>query len=167
MPSVLFVCTANRFRSPIAAALFRKALKTHEVQGTWSVASAGTWAVPGQLVLSSALEVAQDYGLDLSPHRSGRVDEKLLENHDLILVMQASHKEALQGEFPSLKEKIYLLSEAVEERSYDIPDIFTSFQGVRDVSADLDELIGKGWGRICSLATDLHNTDISSPPHDG
>jgi len=74
MPSVLFVCTANRFRSPIAAALFLKALKDQGVKGSWSVGSAGTWAVSGQPVLTSVLEVAQDYGLDLSTHRSRHVD---------------------------------------------------------------------------------------------
>jgi protein-tyrosine-phosphatase len=159
MPSVLFVCTANRFRSPIAAALFLKALKAQDVKGSWSVGSAGTWAVSGQPVLTSVLEVAQDYGLDLSTHRSRQVDAQTLKYNDLILVMQDSHKEALRSEFPSLIEKVYLLSEVVEGGSYDIPDLFMSIQGMREVSADLDELIRKGWRRICSLATDLQNTD--------
>lgn len=162
MPSVLFVCTANRFRSPIAAALFRKALQAQDDHDSWSVASAGTWALPGQPVLPDVWKVAQDYGLDLSSHRSKRVDAQSLADNDLILVMQTSHKEALQGEFPSRKDKIYLLSEVVEERAYDIPDLFDSLQGVKDVCADLDELIRKGRERICSLAADLQNTDTPS-----
>jgi protein-tyrosine-phosphatase len=166
MPSVLFVCTANRFRSPIAAALFQKALQAQGVKGSWSVGSAGTWAVSGQPVLTNVLKVARDYGLDLSTHRSNQVDAQSLKNNDLILVMQTSHKEALRNEFPSLKESIYLLSEVVEGSSYDIPDLFTSIQGVKDVSADLDELISKGLQRICSLAIDLHNTENSSTHHE-
>ena len=157
MPSVLFVCTANRFRSPLAAALFAKALRANREQDAWSVASAGTWAQPGQPVLSVVSKVARTYGLDLSAHRSTRVSEQLLSEFDLILVMQTSQKEALQSEFPSHYEQIYLFSDVVERRIYNIPDSSGSIRGVTEVSADLDELIRRGFQSISILATYLHN----------
>ncbi|MFU8827432.1 MAG: hypothetical protein ACNA70_08065, partial [Brevefilum sp.] len=48
MASVLFVCTANRFRSPIASIFFAKAVVRHGDDGEIRVSSAGTWTVAGQ-----------------------------------------------------------------------------------------------------------------------
>jgi protein-tyrosine phosphatase len=158
MPSVLFVCTANRFRSPLAAAFLIKALEEMGITDSWRIGSAGTWATPGQPVLQTVSDTAQGFGIDLSGHRSARVSRRLLAEHDLILVMQASQKEALLSEFPELGEHIYLLSDVVERRSYDIPDSSGSEQGVQDIAAELDALIRRGLNYICVLATYLHNT---------
>src|SRR5512141_235703 len=104
MPSVLFVCTANRFRSPLAAAIFSRALEEENNReiaslihrtGPWKVRSAGTWAIPGQSVIPEAYQAAQKLGLNLADHRAERVSVQLLSAYDLILVMQASQKEAL------------------------------------------------------------------------
>jgi protein-tyrosine-phosphatase len=157
---------ANRFRSPLAAAIFRKLLEEKGLADLWQVGSAGTWAAPGQPVLAFVAQAAQTYGLDLSGHRSARVSAELLAGYDLILVMQASQKEALQSEFPALVERIYLLADVVERRTFDIPDTSTSLQGVMDVSADLDDLIRRGLQGICILATYLHNSIYQSGQHD-
>jgi protein-tyrosine-phosphatase len=166
MPSVLFVCTANRFRSPLAAAMFSRALreeKNREVSsairraGEWRVSSAGTWATPGQPVLPEAYRAAQKLGLDLADHRSERVSGELLREYDLILVMQASQQEALLSEFPLLEEYVYLFSNVVERGSYDIPDSFGSEQEVMQVAAQMDELIRRGLRYITVLAFALHN----------
>jgi protein-tyrosine-phosphatase len=167
MPSILFVCTANRFRSPLAAAFFKRALDTNAVPGVWQVGSAGTWATPGQPVLPYVSEVAPGYELDLDAHRSTRVSRSLLRGYDLALVMQSSHKEALQSEFPDLQEHIYLLSEVVDQRAYDIPDLCSSLQGVQQVAADLDELLQRGQPAISILAGYLHNLRLHFEPHDG
>ena len=167
MPSILFVCTANRFRSPLAAALFEQALQRNDVQGSWVINSAGTWAIPGQPVLPLVFEVAKRYKLNLAGHHTTRVRENLLSDFDLILVMQASHKEALQSEFPSASQRIYLLSEVVEHRAYDLPDTSNSLQGISDLSAELADLIRRGYRGICVLATYLHNARNQSGFHDG
>jgi protein-tyrosine-phosphatase len=158
MASILFVCTANRFRSPLAAALLKKVLA--EVYGpshAWVVGSAGTWAQPGQPVVPVVLEVARYFGIDLAPHRAARVNGKLLAESDLILVMQSSQKEALQVEFPALADRIYLFSNVVERGAYDIPDRYSSEQEAMEVALDLNELIRRGRERICVLAGALHN----------
>jgi protein-tyrosine-phosphatase len=158
MPSILFVCTANRFRSPLAAALLKQALaeaggESHD----WAVSSAGTWAQPGQPVLPVVLDVARQFGIDLTPHRAARVNHKLLAGSDLILVMQSSQKEALQVEFPAVADRIYLFSNVVERGAYDIPDLYSSEQEAMEVAQDLNELIRRGRERICVLAGALHN----------
>jgi protein-tyrosine phosphatase len=162
MPSILFVCTANRFRSPLAAAFLLKALEEKGITESWHIGSAGSWASSGQPVLRSVLEAAQGFGIDLSAHRSTRVSRRLLSEYDLVLVMQASQKEALVSEFPELAERVYLFSEVVERRSYDIPDAPETERGVREIGAELDGLIRRGLNYICVLATYLHNTGNKS-----
>jgi protein-tyrosine phosphatase len=167
MPSILFVCTANRFRSPLAAALLQHSLEKTGIAESWRIGSAGTWATPGQPVLPSVSKAAQGFGIDLSGHRSTRVSRQLLSNYDLILVMQAGQKEALLSEFPELGEHIYLLSEVVERRSYDIPDSLGRENDVTEISADLEALIQRGLDYICVLATYLNNTRHLSELQDG
>lgn len=157
MPSVLFVCTANRFRSPLASAFFRNALGDSAGPETWTVDSAGTWASPGLPVLPEVSLIARKYNIDLARHRSRLVTGTILSAHDLTLVMEAGHKEALQNEFPSSSDRIYLLSQAVEGRIYDIPDLIDSFESILEVSANLYELIKTGFGNICSLAIRLRD----------
>jgi protein-tyrosine-phosphatase len=157
MPSVLFVCTANRFRSPLAAAIFRKILEENGTAPAWVVGSAGTWAQPGLPVIPAVSQAAQRLGIDLANHRSVRVNRQLLSEYDLILVMQASQKEALQNEFPSLREYIHLFSNVTERGSYDIPDSLDTDQQVAEVSMEMNELIRRGLTNICVLATALHN----------
>jgi protein-tyrosine-phosphatase len=166
MPSVLFICTANRFRSPLAAAVFSRALEEEPDRqiagairkaGKWRVCSAGTWATPGQPVLPEVLQAAQTLGLDLTDHRSERVSGELISEYDLVLVMQSSQKEALLSEFPQLEEYVYLFSHVVERGSYDIPDSFESEQEVIEVAAEMDELIRRGLRYIAVLANALHN----------
>ncbi len=154
MPSVLFVCTANRFRSPLASAFWGIALRDSAGTG-WTVDSAGTWTSTGLPVLPEVSLIARKYGLDLSRHRSKPVTEPLLSAHDLVLVMEAGHKEALQTEFPSVSDRIYLLSQAAEGRSYDIPDLIDSLESMMEVTENIHELIQTGFGNICGLAVRL------------
>jgi protein-tyrosine-phosphatase len=167
MPSVLFVCTANRYRSPLAAAIFKKVLE-EDGNGTadswivcnsddWRVGSAGTWAISGEPVLPVVSDIAQRLGIDLADHRSARASGQLLAEYDLILVMQASHREALQIEFPSLGDHIYLFSHVIERGSYDILDSLGSEQEVMDIVLEMTILIQRGLRYICVLATALHN----------
>ena len=156
MPSVLFICTANRFRSPLAAAMFQKNLEEAGMGASWLVSSAGTWATPGEPAIPGAILAARHYKLDLSKHRSRRVDGALLSRADLILVMQSGHQEALLTEFPSLKGHIYLLSDVVERRTYDIPDAFSSEREIAEIVSNLYTLLRQGMESICTLATDLN-----------
>jgi protein-tyrosine phosphatase len=163
MPSILFVCTANRFRSPLAAAFLRKELNQKGLSEYCHVASAGTWARSGQPVMPGLVETARKFGVDLSEHRSRRVSGSLLSKYDLIVVMQASHREALVAEDPSLQNKVFLLSEIVEYRHYDIPDPFGSGQNALETVSELDDLIRQGADSLCSRAVDLNAMRCAQP----
>ena len=162
MPSILFVCTANRFRSPLAAAMLRRRMEELDIADSWSISSAGTWATPGEPVMPGIAVAAQRLNIDVSNHRSVRVSGRLLSLYDLIIVMQAGHKEALLSEFPYVQKHIYLLSEVVERRNYDIPDALGSEQETAEVIAELHSLIERGLNSICILATYLNNTRARS-----
>lgn len=155
MPSVLFVCTANRFRSPLASAFFRDALRSLRADETWEVDSAGAWTIPGLPVLPEVSLIARKYGLDLARHRSKPVTEALLSNFDLILVMETGHLEALQNEFPSHSGRIYLLSQVTEGRVYSVPDLIRSAESMMEVGGNLHDLIRSGFENICALAIRL------------
>jgi len=143
-----------------------KLLEEKGLADSWQVGSAGTWATPGLPAIPGAVAAAQKLGLELSGHRSMRVNEQYLSEYDLILMMEANQKEALQSEFPSLYEHIYLLSHVIERRSYDFPDTYGSEQEIAEVCRDLDTLLRRGLDSICILATYLHNTRLNSTIQD-
>src|SRR5512140_1684002 len=122
MPTILFVCTANRFRSPLAAACFQRELDLRKPAGDWHVLSAGMWTSDGMPAMPDAVRSASRLGLDLSRHASQAITSVLTSSADLILVMEQGQKEALQAEFPDSARKVHLLSEAATGYSYDIPD---------------------------------------------
>ncbi len=155
MPSVLFVCTANRFRSPVAAALFKKKLDEMGASDGWRVSSVGTWAENGLPIIPSISRITQKLGIDLSTHRSVGVNKQLLAEYDLTLVMEAGQKEALVSEFPHIKHHVYLLSHVAENRSYDIPDVLDSRQEAEKIVLEINSLIQRGYDAIFALATNL------------
>jgi protein-tyrosine phosphatase len=124
MTAILFVCTANRFRSPLAAAFFKKQVE-HLVRQSWDIDSAGTWAQESLPPMREAIQLARKYGVDIQKYRSKQVNEQLILGADLVLCMEMNQKEALQVEFSQYQKRIYCFSEAAENRLYDIPDFIT------------------------------------------
>jgi len=156
MPSVLFVCTANRFRSPIVSACFARRLHERGDAPAWSVGSAGTWAEPDLPVIPSAQWMADHLKLDLQAHKSLRVDRALLACYDLILVMAHSHQEALLVEFPEIQDRLFLLAKVAAGVAYDIPDpVVLQDETFLDIARELSDLIDKGFDEICLLAHQL------------
>ncbi len=90
--NILFVCTGNTCRSPMAEAVARAELERRQWRHV-QVASAGTAAEPGAAAATPAVTVAARRGIDLERHSSARLDERLVDWADLILVMSPSHAE--------------------------------------------------------------------------
>jgi protein-tyrosine-phosphatase len=88
--NLLFVCTGNTCRSPMAAAAAQRAL----AQLGWkhvAVASAGLAARPGEPAADTAVRVAAEQGLDISDHETRSLTPDLVEWADLILGMSPGH----------------------------------------------------------------------------
>ena len=156
MPSILFVCTANQFRSPIAAACLLQSIDRENTDAKWTVESAGTWTTPGMPAAKIALQIANQLRLTgLDCHLTRQLDQQLLEQFDLIIVMEAGHKEAISSEFPSICKKVYLLSELVDDFAYDIPDPVEPGINPSDVGQELQKILARGKEKILHLAMTL------------
>ncbi|MBS4008637.1 MAG: low molecular weight protein arginine phosphatase [Clostridium sp.] len=108
--NLLFVCTGNTCRSPLAKILTESALKAAGVY-VWEVDSAGLAAYPGITASAEAGFVAREIGLDLTPHRAKPLSAEILAKAELVLVMTAGHKTALLSGAGEYAEKIYTVKE--------------------------------------------------------
>ena len=159
MPSILFVCTHNLFRSPIAAAFFSQVMDEKGLAEKMVVNSAGTWATPDTLMPPLAIEAASKYKADLRKHQAVLINRSMLLEHDLILGMERGQKEAIQYEFPEVQNRVFLLSEVVDNRIYDIPDpAFFDETAAVNLVDDLYDLIQRGYKNIFLLSNKLSKT---------
>src|SRR5881409_755372 len=120
--SVLFVCTGNVCRSPIAEGLFRRLLGNRK---DIEVASAGVHAVRGQPPSSHAVEVCAEEGAEIGNLRSQPLTGALVERATHIFAMTGAHVEAIQMLFPNAADKTFLLREFEEPGATcwrDVPD---------------------------------------------
>ncbi len=156
MPAILFICTANRFRSPLAVAMFSQLLTKADLMDQWSVSSAGTWTEEGLPATREALELAKIMGSDLSTHRSRIVSEALVSSADLVIVMEQGHKEALINEFMGIEQRVHTLAGLAGKPVYDIPDPYrNNDESPTAVASELHQLLEKAFDRIVDcLETD-------------
>ena len=95
MKSVLFVCTGNTCRSPLAEALLRLEAGRRHVD--IAASSAGTFAATGAPASAHSIMAAGRRGADLSSHRSRGLNSDMLEEADLVLAMTPSHLGAVRS----------------------------------------------------------------------
>ena len=155
MPEVLFICTANQFRSPFAAACFQRRPAQNSTPGDWRVGSAGTWIGSGFPAHPAAQHEARQHGLDLSGHLSREVSAELLESADLVIVMEKGHLEALSFEFPTFRDHVVLLAEvAGEVPLVDVVDpAHSNFEDSDSVTGLICQYIKQGFEQIVALAS--------------
>ncbi|HZM05412.1 MAG TPA: ribose 5-phosphate isomerase B [Candidatus Saccharimonadales bacterium] len=122
MKTILFVCTGNICRSPMAEGLFR-----HATQGRADcrVMSAGVGAMEGQPPSAHAVRALKELGVDISHQRSRMLTPDLVEQADYIFGMTHSHVDSITLLFPHAAEKTFLLrefDETLDEFEKDITD---------------------------------------------
>jgi len=109
---ILFVCTGNTCRSPMAEQLFVKL--SREAGLPCAAASAGTHAAPGMPLSRAAAAALAERGLEHIEHSARPVDTALLERASAVFVMEAKQRERLAFRFPAFASKITLLRDAAD-----------------------------------------------------
>lgn len=137
--NILFVCTGNTCRSPLAAVIARRSLMERDWRHV-EVASAGIAASEGAPAAEQGLRVAEEQGLDLSGHRTQRLTPELVEWADLILGMGPSHVFAVQE--MGAEEKAALITDFADQGARGISDPFGGdIEAYRRTYADLARAI--------------------------
>lgn len=111
MKRIVFVCTGNTCRSPMAESILRQMAKQKDLE--IEVQSAGIAAVEGMAMSSHAKEVLNEKGIKDEVF-SKPLTKELIDGADLILTMTGTHKDYILNQYPDTAEKVFTLKEYVD-----------------------------------------------------
>ncbi|MCL2363915.1 MAG: low molecular weight protein arginine phosphatase [Defluviitaleaceae bacterium] len=149
---ILFVCTGNTCRSPMAAVLAQKLLR--EAGTEYAVQSAGVHASPACAASAHAITAMRGAGCDLLPHRSQRATAQLVADAKLILTMTAAHRAAVLSIAPKSAHKVFTLCGYPHENDtiQADADVVDPFGGdlltYQQCAAQIKQLIKSSLGKI-------------------
>lgn len=147
---LLFVCTGNTCRSPLAESIARQLVHERQLRDI-EIRSAGTSANSNSPASDGSLLVALEEGLDLSAHRATELTTELVNWSDIVLVMSSQHLERIQDLGGA--KKSYMLTDFASrgENSRPIGDPFGGdLQVYRETFSELVQEIGDVLDRVVS-----------------
>ena len=154
---MLFVCTANITRSPVAEAMLRGvAAKSNE---KWKVGSAGTKAVRGAAPNPIAAYIMHQRGIPINKHRSQSFTPKLLKRFYWILVMEQKHRDEIVKSNPKAADRVFTVREFGRETPQLVPDMpdptSKELEDYNELFAILDEEILRVFKTLQNKVSDL------------
>src|SRR6266566_9920359 len=141
MKTVLFVCTGNVCRSPMAEGILRRAVQG---RGDYRVFSAGLGAMEGQPPSHYAVQAVRELGIDISGQRSRMLTPELVQQADYIFGMTHSHIDTVMLLYPQAAEKTFLLREFDETLDLFEKDISDPIGGSYEVYLNCRDQIEQG-----------------------
>ena len=157
MKTILFVCTGNVCRSPMAEGLFRHAVQG---RGDYEVISAGVGALDGQAPSGYAVQALQELGIDISKQRSCSLTGDVVERADYIFGMTHGHIGAVTAMYPSAAEKTFLLREFDDDLEPFEKDISDPIGGSYEVYRECRDQIERG---IMTMLKFIEQSDSGEP----
>lgn len=109
---ILFVCTGNTCRSPMAEGIFKKLLADRNITDI-ECSSAGLFAMTGDEVTPNSVKACERFGVDISAHRARRINEYILDETDEFVCMTQQHASSLSLYVP--QEKIVVLGGGIPD----------------------------------------------------
>ena len=144
MDKIVFICTGNTCRSPMAEGLFRA--RGGEEKTGLTAASAGLFTQDGLPASQNAVTAAAERNADITAHRPQMLTEKLAQEARYLVCMTGAHYDAVCSQFPDCEGKVFtLLAE-------DVPD---PFGGDLDTYRRTAAVIDKG---VCAVIERLAET---------
>ncbi|EEF58303.1 ribose 5-phosphate isomerase B [Pedosphaera parvula] len=141
MKTILFVCTGNVCRSPMAEGIFRHIMKGRR---DFQVMSAGIGAIEGQAPSHYAVQAVKELGIDISKQRSRMLTSELVQQADYIFGMTHSHVDSVYLLYPQAAEKTFLLREFDETLDVFEKDISDPIGGSYEVYENCRDQIEQG-----------------------
>jgi len=152
---IMFVCTGNTCRSPMAEGGMKKLLEKEGVDNA-IVYSSGTAGGTGFPATTYAIEAAKIWNADISRHQSQPVTEELIDHADLILTMTTGHCRDIINIKPEAREKTFLLKN-YPEPGCEGDDVDDPIGGSLDMYNQTFIEIGEELGRILPMVVELAN----------